>query len=63
MANYRTHRKAMYRRDDEKISQPLKWLVAIIVFIAALGITFAEVEGAALPGNAQAPSTTVTTSQ
>ena len=30
----------------DKRSQPLKWLVALIVFLLAMGITFSDVSGA-----------------
>lgn len=38
----------IYRRNP---SQPLKWLVALIIFGLALGVTFDSVDGFNLPGN------------
>ncbi|HSG98554.1 MAG TPA: hypothetical protein VLB27_00800 [candidate division Zixibacteria bacterium] len=45
MATKYAKRRAMYRHQTERFSQPFKWFVALVIFFAALAITFAEVEG------------------
>lgn len=32
-------------RRDSKVEQPLKWLVALIIFVLCLGVTFSEAGG------------------
>ena len=51
MNYYVDYRELRYRRQKEQETnpeQPLKWFVGFVVFVLALAITFAEVEGAIL---------------